>query len=95
MPDKPIIQKIIVGGIVIKDGKVFVVAIRPINAQEEIAWDYSTTLDLNGAWEMPCHCGSPQCRKVIKDFKTLPLELQKKYSDLGIVPQYILSKIKI
>ena len=81
-------------GIQIKDGKVFVIAIRPIKAREEITWDYSTTLDLHGTWEMLCHCGSPQCRKRIRDFKILPSELQRKYSDLGVVPQYILKKLR-
>ena len=81
-------------GLVNKDNKVFVIAIKHIAKDEEVAWDYSTTLALNGAWEMPCHCGAENCRGVIRDFKTLPEETKIKYRDLGIVPSYILDDLK-
>ena len=39
-------------------------------------------------WSMKCCCGFSNCRKVVREFKFLPLNLKKKYYDLGIVPDY-------
>lgn len=64
------------------------IALRQILPGEEIAWDYSTTMDEDD-WEMDCLCGSPKCRGRIRDFKYLPNDIQRKYIDLEIVPEYI------
>lgn len=76
-------------GIVINGKNVKLIAIKDIEQGEEIAWDYSTTMD-EGDWEMECKCGSQNCRGKIRDFKYLPDEVKKKYKDLGIVASYIL-----
>src|SRR5690348_5368169 len=39
------------------------VALRNIARDEEIHWDYSTTM-LERSWVMECRCGSPSCRGV-------------------------------
>ncbi|MBI2625395.1 MAG: hypothetical protein HYW70_03640 [Candidatus Nealsonbacteria bacterium] len=59
-----------------------------ISIRGEITFDYSTTMDEDD-WGMDCQCGSKSCRGRIRDFKYLPPDIQKKYLDLGIVPEYI------
>jgi hypothetical protein len=70
------------------------VAIRPIAENEEIRFDYSTTMAEN-FWTMDCRCGDPACRKVVTDFKYLPPEVQSRYLKLGIVPRFIASRFHI
>lgn len=67
------------------------IAIRDIVKGEELTFDYSTTMD-EDFWEMKCRCSSPSCRKIIRDFKFLEKNLQKKYYIMGIVPQFISRK---
>lgn len=40
------------------------VALRPIHAGEEITMDYSTT-EADPHWQMECHCGATDCRRVL------------------------------
>lgn len=68
--------------------KVQLVAIKPIRANEEITWDYSTTM-LDNAWQMKCDCRKKVCRQIIGDFSFLPKRLQLKYLALNIIPPYI------
>ena len=66
-------------------GRVVVVAIRNIKKGEEITFDYS----LNEAdifWHIKCHCGSKNCRKVIKSIQFLPQETFTKY--ISYIPKY-------
>ncbi len=75
-------------GLKIKDKRVFLVAIKNIAKDDEITWDYSTTMNEDD-WEMDCQCGSKNCRGHIRDFKYLPPDVQEKYLELGVVPKYI------
>ena len=75
-------------GLLIKGKKAFLIAIKNIKKGNEIAWDYSTTMD-EDCWEIKCSCGSKNCRKKIRDFKYLDKKLQQKYIKLGIVPEYL------
>ncbi len=75
------------GGFVIEGTKASLIAITDIKKGNEITFDYSTTMDEDD-WELNCNCGSPNCRHVIRDFKYLSKNLQKKYINLGIVPKY-------
>jgi hypothetical protein len=57
-----------------------VVAIRDIQAGEELRWDYAMTEDSN--WEVPghqCLCGAPSCRGRIVPYRELPEEDKQKY----------------
>ncbi|PIR49117.1 hypothetical protein COU80_00850 [Candidatus Peregrinibacteria bacterium CG10_big_fil_rev_8_21_14_0_10_55_24] len=64
-------------------------ALRAINPGEEITVDYSSTADdLN--WQMSCKCGSPNCRKLIGDFQSLPHEMQEFYREKGALMDYLL-----
>lgn len=80
-------------GIIVTGKKVVLIAIKNIQRNEEITFDYSTTMDEDD-WEMDCNCGSKYCRKKIKDFKHLSKKIQEKYIRLGIVPNFILKNIK-
>lgn len=55
------------------------VAIRNIDKDEEITFDYS--MIMADDWEMDCMCGSPLCRHRIGKFRNLPDELKEKYRD--------------
>ena len=57
-------------GLKIKGRDVFIVAIKNILKGNEVAWDYSTTMDETD-WEMTCACGSRNCRHRIRDFRFL------------------------
>ena len=46
-------------------------------------------------FEMPCLCGTPQCRKTIRDFKHLPMQLKCRYASLGVVPEYNLRYVQV
>lgn len=60
-------------------GQICLVAMRPIEREEEICFDYAMS-DSSDYDEFECHCGSPGCRRRItgSDWK-LP-ELQKRYA---------------
>ena len=79
-------------GLVIVGTTVDLMALRDIQSGEEIYFDYSTTMDEDD-FEMDCHCGTPSCRKRVRDFKHLPAELKRKYSELGVVPKYNLKYV--
>lgn len=64
------------------------VALRNIIEGEEIAYDYSTTMD-ERYWTMACRCGAAACRGIVDDFRTLPEELRRQYLSLGIVMPFI------
>lgn len=76
-------------GLKIHKGKAFLVAIRNIAIEEEITFDYSTSM-AEDHWEMDCACGVPSCRTRVRDFKYLPLALQQHYIELGIVPDFVI-----
>lgn len=53
------------------------IALRDIEAGEELTYDYATT-DSRHA-NFACFCGSPNCRKVITGNDWMLLELQERY----------------
>lgn len=69
----------------------FLVAIEDIQPFIEIVFDYSTTMD-EDSWTLECKRGCPNCRHIIKDFKYLPLNVQKNYLKLNIVQSFIRKK---
>jgi hypothetical protein len=64
------------------------VALRDIARDEQICFDYSTSMSEN-LWTMECKCFRPQCRGLIQDFHYLPEELKARYLSLGIVQTFI------
>lgn len=77
--------------VVKKGDKLFIVAVRDINPGDEVVIDYSTILASDDSWEMGCHCGLEICRKVIKKFDSLPIQIRQKYIASNMVPKYILN----
>lgn len=67
------------------------VAIRQIASNEEIRFDYSTTI--SDGWTMPCQCGSPDCRGLVVAFQLLPEFLRRRYALLGQVQRFILELV--
>ncbi|HMY11128.1 MAG TPA: SET domain-containing protein [Turneriella sp.] len=76
-------------GIVIENGKAWLVAIQIIRPEDEITFDYSTSM-AEDHWEMDCACGAASCRGRVRDFKHLQSPLQQKYIALGIVPDFVI-----
>ena len=46
-------------------GEPILVALRDIEPDEEIGWDYSTSL-MEAGWSLACRCGAPNCRGVVR-----------------------------
>ena len=79
-------------GVVVNGTGARLVAIRPISPGEEITFDYSTTM-YKAPVEMDCCCQSTLCRGRIKDYLSLPENVQERYASLGIIPDFILAKL--
>ncbi len=75
-------------GVRVQDASAELFAIRAIEPGEEILFDYSTIIDEDD-FSLSCLCGSPGCRKVIADGKYLPDDVWQRYSDLGMIPEYV------
>jgi uncharacterized protein len=69
------------------------VTIKNIFPAEELFWDYSTSM-FEQSWVMKCSCGSSLCRNEVKDFDSLPHELQQKYLKMNIVLSFIVDILK-
>jgi uncharacterized protein len=70
-------------------GQIIFVALRDIDAGEELTHDWATTDD--DSYEMECNCGADSCRKVISGQDWRREELQEKYR--GFFSWYIQEKI--
>lgn len=68
------------------------IAISNITVGEEVCFDYSTSVDEDGYWQMPCECQQKNCRGLIGDFISLPYRLQRKYLRYNIVMPFIVKK---
>jgi uncharacterized protein len=76
-----------------------VVCLRPIAPDEELTFDYSTTMIYDKKrfaaagikpWVCKCRCGSAQCRGVIDEFATLPQKTKKHYVEQNYLPDFML-----
>jgi uncharacterized protein len=66
------------------------VALVDIGKNEEIFYDYSTSMsEKDEPWTMECGCSAANCRKTIEDFHDLPTSIKEKYLQLGIVQEFI------
>lgn len=52
------------------DGEPVFYALRDIAADEEICWDYSTSISIPG-WTLECRCGSARCRGTVRSWSEL------------------------
>jgi hypothetical protein len=69
------------------------VALRRIEAGEEIRYDYSTTMS-EDHWTVECRCGETACRRVILGFHHLPPIAQNRYLQLGMVQRFIVDEVR-
>lgn len=67
------------------------VAMRDIDAGEELCWDYDMSEDSD--WELECGCGSENCRKRIGGFRFLPPETRRKYA--GFISDWLVEKYEL
>jgi len=70
-------------------GQIVFVAMRDVEAGEELTHDWATTDD--DTYEMECHCNASNCRKVITGQDWRKPELQAKYR--GFISAYLQEKI--
>ena len=59
-------------------GRTKIVALRRIEPNEEITFDYSTNVGWEG-FSMECKCGKKACRKIVKSYGFLSEELKGRY----------------
>jgi uncharacterized protein len=69
----------------------FLTTIRPINAGEELTYDYSLTAD-SPQWSITCNCGIYACRKNIMGYNALPDKVKQSYLYKKFVPEYLIEK---
>jgi hypothetical protein len=69
--------------------RLYLVAAHRISKGEEITFDYSTTIGDDDVWTMRCRCGHASCRRVIRNFGSLPAALRAHYLENGFVPPFI------
>jgi SET domain-containing protein len=72
-------------------GQIVFVALRDIEAGEELTHDWATTDD--DTYEMECNCEAKACRKVITGQDWRRKDLQEKY--VGYMSWYLMEKIRI
>jgi hypothetical protein len=72
-------------------GQIVFVAMRDIEAGEELTHDWATTDD-DDDYKMECNCGAENCRKVISGQDWRKKELQEKYR--GYFSWYLQEKIR-
>ena len=65
-----------------------IVAIKTIEAGQELTLDYEMTEDC--LWRMKCNCGSKNCRKTIGSFKNMPEKIRSKYE--GYISEWLVKK---
>lgn len=68
--------------------RIVLTAIRPIEPDEEITFDYATTQNAY-PYRFSCSCDSSNCRHDIGDFDDLPSSLKRKYYELGVLAPYL------
>ncbi len=71
-------------------GQIFLISMRNIKKDEQICFDYAMVLTITD-YEIPCLCGSDNCRGKITGHDWQDLELQKKYK--GYFQTYLEDKI--
>ncbi|HEX6252439.1 MAG TPA: SET domain-containing protein-lysine N-methyltransferase [Gemmatimonadaceae bacterium] len=72
------------------NNQLFLFAARKIGRGAEITIDYSTTIGDDDIWRMRCNCGRRSCRKVVRNFGSLPAAVRERYLSRGLVPGYII-----
>ncbi len=78
------------------EGEMF--AIAPIAIDDEITFDYSTTMRrsfYSRLWTMPCNCGAKSCRGSIGDVATIPKAQIENYVRKGALQDFMLASLGV
>ncbi len=78
-------------GVIKTRGRLYFKALKAIAAGTEVTHDYSTLLGADDVWTMRCNCGEDNCRLRVASFHTLPSALVRRYTRLGVIPDFILA----
>lgn len=70
-------------------GLVKVVAMRRIEAGEQITWDYEMT-EKSDWWRMRCRCGTESCRRWIGNYANMPQAVRRRYS--GYISEWLIER---
>jgi hypothetical protein len=65
------------------DGDLWLVALRPIAAGEEITFHYATAMNEAG-WEVACRCGQPACAGRIRSWCDLDATTQERLRPVAL-----------
>lgn len=65
------------------EGDLRLFALRPIEVNEELLWDYSTSMN-EAQWSLPCYCGAVSCRGRIESFDALTKEHQQRLLPIAL-----------
>jgi len=68
------------------DGSPVLSALRDISMNEEILWDYSTSLSEMG-WMLECCCGAASCRKIVRSWPELEADERERLRAIAL--QYL------
>lgn len=71
--------------------RVQLISLRELAAGEEVRFDYSTTMSENH-WTMECSCGSSRCRRLVRDFRWIPLRRKLELIRQGVVPAFLVEE---
>jgi SET domain-containing protein len=72
----------------------YLFAVEPIRVGAEIAFDYSTLTGDDDIWTLRCKCGRRSCRRVVKNFGSLPTRIKQRYLRSGMVPEFIVATLE-
>lgn len=72
-------------------GQLFLVAMRDIEPNEQVTFDYAMTLGGKKPYKLKCFCGAKNCRKIITNYDWKSYKLQSKYN--GYFQWYLQEKI--
>jgi SET domain-containing protein len=64
-------------------GDLMLRALRDIAAEEELFWDYSTSINEPG-WSVECRCGAAECRGRIQSFCDLAAEPKRRLRKIAL-----------
>jgi len=81
-------------GILSRNGDVYLVSLRDIQAGEELSFDYSTSM-VDEPWSMDCLCGEKECRGKIANFLDMPEEWRAFYAQRGVLPDHVLEAARL
>jgi hypothetical protein len=78
------------------EGELF--ALRDIMPEEELCYDYSTTVPpgwTSADWSMECNCGSRICRNILGDVLTLPADRLDFYRNHHALTNLVLNSLDL